>query len=88
MRGGIDEGWSLDLERITAEFATGARAMLLFSALNWGDDPAVYALEHARVALANGPMFGASVGRGHARLNFACAPELLEEAITRLAAAA
>jgi len=53
--------------------------------LGWGDDPAAYALEHARVALANGPMFGASAGRGCARLNFACSPEVLDEAITRLA---
>jgi cystathionine beta-lyase len=32
-------------------------------------------------------MFGASVGRGHARLNFACTPEVLDEAVTRLAEA-
>ncbi|WP_395245860.1 MalY/PatB family protein [Agromyces sp. MMS24-K17] len=60
-------------------------AWLDLSALGWGDDPAAYALEHARVALGNGPQFGASVGGGHARLNFACSPELLGEAITRLA---
>jgi cystathionine beta-lyase len=52
--------------------------------LGWGDDPAAYALEHARVALANGPDFG-EAGRGFARLNFACSPEVLGEAITRLA---
>ncbi|QEO15208.1 aminotransferase class I/II-fold pyridoxal phosphate-dependent enzyme [Agromyces intestinalis] len=62
-------------------------AWLDLSALGWGDDPAAYALEHARVALGNGPQFGASVGRGHARLNFACSPEVLSEAITRLAEA-
>ncbi len=62
-------------------------AWLDLSALGWGDDPAAYALEHAKVALANGPEFGASVGRGHARLNFACTPEVLDEAITRLAEA-
>ncbi len=60
-------------------------AWIDLSGLGWGDDPAAYALEHARVALANGPMFGASVGRGFARLNFACSPEVLDEAITRLA---
>ncbi|PWC05019.1 MalY/PatB family protein [Agromyces badenianii] len=60
-------------------------AWLDLTALGWGDDPAAYALEHAKVALANGPAFGASVGRGHARLNFACTPEVLAEAITRLA---
>ena len=60
-------------------------AWLDLSALGWGDDPAVHALEHARVALANGPRFGAVAGRGHARLNFACTPEVLAEAVTRLA---
>ncbi len=60
-------------------------AWLDLSALGWGDDPAAYALEHAKVALANGHLFGASVGRGHARLNFACSPEVLREAVTRLA---
>ncbi len=63
----------------------GYLAWLDLSALGWGDDPAAHALEHAKVALAVGPMFGATVGRGHARLNFACAPEVLDEAITRLA---
>lgn len=60
-------------------------AWLDLSALGWGDDPAAYALEHSRVALGNGPQFGAGVGAGHARLNFACTPEVLGEAITRLA---
>jgi cystathionine beta-lyase len=60
-------------------------AWLDLSSLGWGDDPAAYALEHAKVALAIGPTFGATVGRGHARLNFACTPEVLSEAITRLA---
>ncbi|MFF2494446.1 MalY/PatB family protein [Agromyces sp. NPDC058064] len=58
------------------------------TALGWGDDPAAYALEHARVALGIGPQFGATVGRGHVRVNFACTPEVLGEAITRLADAA
>ena len=62
-------------------------AWLDLSALGWGDDPAAYALEHAKVALAVGPMFGAAVGRGHARLNFACTPEVLDEAVQRLAEA-
>ncbi|MGR2753066.1 MalY/PatB family protein [Agromyces arachidis] len=62
-------------------------AWLDLSALGWGEDPAVVALERARVALANGPMFGRAVGRGHARLNLACSPEVLAEAITRIAGA-
>ncbi|WP_353826777.1 MalY/PatB family protein [Agromyces sp. SYSU T0242] len=60
-------------------------AWLDLSALGWGDDPGAVALERARVALANGPHFGAEVGRGHARLNLACSPEVLSEAITRIA---
>ncbi len=60
-------------------------AWLDFSALGGGDDPAAYALEHAPVALGVGPQFGATAGRGHVRLNFACTPEVLAEAITRLA---
>ncbi|WP_308797088.1 MalY/PatB family protein [Agromyces silvae] len=59
-------------------------AWLDLRALGWGDDPAAYALEHARVALASGPDFGTQ-GRGFARLNFACSPEVLGEAITRIA---
>ncbi|MHA6695440.1 MalY/PatB family protein [Homoserinimonas sp. A520] len=61
-------------------------AWLDFSRLGWGDDPAVRALELAKVALSNGPPFGPA-GRGFARLNLACSPEVLTEAVTRLAAA-
>lgn len=60
-------------------------AWLDFRALGWGEDPAAHALEHAKVALSNGPPFG-TPGRGFARLNLACAPETLTEAVTRLAA--
>jgi cystathionine beta-lyase len=54
--------------------------------LGWGDDPAVHALDSARVALNRGLDFG-SQGAGFARLNFACSPEVLTEAVQRLAAA-
>lgn len=60
-------------------------AWLDLSALGWGDDPAERALRDARVALAAGPGFGREAGRGHARLNLACSPEVLSEAITRIA---
>lgn len=60
-------------------------AWLDFRALGWGDDPAAHILEHAKVALSNGPPFG-DMGRGFARLNMACSPEMLKEAITRIAA--
>lgn len=58
-------------------------AWLDFSALGWGDDPAAHALEHAKVALSNGPPFG-SQGLGFARLNLACSPEMLTDAVARL----
>lgn len=53
-------------------------------ALGWGDDPAAHILEHARVALGNGPAFGRE-GAGHVRINLACSPEVLTGAITRIA---
>lgn len=53
-------------------------------ALNLGDDPAVPILEQARVALHRGPAFG-DAGKGFARINVACAPEVLDEAIRRIA---
>jgi cysteine-S-conjugate beta-lyase len=61
-------------------------AWLDATALGWGDDPSVRALEVARVALNSGPEFGPA-GRGHFRLNLACSPEVLTEAIERLGAA-
>jgi cystathionine beta-lyase len=62
-------------------------AWLDFTALGWGEDPAAVALEGAKVALSNGLPFGAP-GRGFARLNFACSPETLTEAVERLAGVA
>lgn len=59
-------------------------AWLDFRALDWGVDPSVLALQEARVALVPGPDFG-SQGRGFARLNFACSPSVLTEAVLRLA---
>jgi len=61
-------------------------AWLDMSALGWGDDPAQFALHHARVALSNGPAFGPQ-GTGHARMNLACAPDTIIEAVRRLAGA-
>ncbi|MFC7860502.1 MalY/PatB family protein [Arthrobacter koreensis] len=61
-------------------------AWLDMRALGWGTDPGEYALEKARVALEPGLKFG-TAGAGHVRLNFGCAPEVLEEAIHRLSAA-
>ncbi|HSP51282.1 MAG TPA: aminotransferase class I/II-fold pyridoxal phosphate-dependent enzyme [Cryobacterium sp.] len=64
----------------------GYLAWLDLRTLDWGDDPALIALAQARVALSPGPMFG-EPGRGFARLNFGCSPEVLAEAVSRLSAA-
>lgn len=53
--------------------------------LGWGDDPAGRILREAKVALNRGPTFGAE-GAGHVRINIACSPEVLTEAVTRIAA--
>jgi cystathionine beta-lyase len=65
----------------------GYLAWLDMSALGWGDDPAQFALERAKVALVSGLTFGPQ-GAGHARMNLACAPGMIVEAVTRLARAA
>jgi cystathionine beta-lyase len=62
-------------------------AWLDMSALGWGDDPAQFALDRARVALSNGSAFGPP-GAGYARMNLACAPGTITEAVSRLAQAA
>lgn len=69
------------------EPSAGYLAWLDFRGLGWGDDPAARILDRARVALIPGPAFGAE-GRGFARLNLACSPEVLTEAIDRIARAA
>jgi cysteine-S-conjugate beta-lyase len=51
-----------------------------------GDDPAAVFLERGRVALSPGPDFG-SQGKGFARLNMGTSPDLLTEAVHRMAAA-
>ena len=61
-------------------------AWLDFRELGWGDDPAAHALDVGRVALNSGLSFGPA-GAGFARLNLACSPEVLTEAVRRLAAA-
>ncbi|WP_370588910.1 MalY/PatB family protein [Pseudonocardia sp. C8] len=54
--------------------------------LGLGDDPAAAFLERGRVALNSGLPFGDG-GAGHARLNLATSPEILTEAVRRMAAA-
>ncbi len=55
--------------------------------LGLGDDPAAAFRERGRVALSSGPAYGRDAGRGFARLNFATSPQVLEEAVRRMAAA-
>lgn len=52
-------------------------------ALDWGDDPAQRILAEAKVALGNGPQFGRE-GTGFVRVNLACSPEVLREAVGRI----
>jgi cysteine-S-conjugate beta-lyase len=83
------------LTRLLAEHLPGVRhrpgegtylAWLDCRGLGLGDDPADVFLEHGRVALYSGTAFG-SGGAGHVRLNLATSPELLAEAVRRMAAA-
>lgn len=53
-------------------------------ALGLGDDPAEVFLDRGRVALSSGLPFG-SGGGGHVRLNLATSPEILTEAVRRMA---
>nr|WP_314844111.1 aminotransferase class I/II-fold pyridoxal phosphate-dependent enzyme [uncultured Microbacterium sp.] len=63
----------------------GYLAWIDLAGLGWGDNPARRILKEAKVALHFGPAFGAE-GRGHVRLNFGTSPEILTEAIERIAA--
>ena len=49
------------------------------------DDPAAFFLERGRVALMSGTGFG-SGGEGHARFNIGTSPEIITEAVRRMAA--
>jgi cystathionine beta-lyase len=55
-------------------------------ALGLGDDPAAAFLDRGRVALNSGPTFGTG-GAGHVRFNLGTTPELITEAVRRMAAA-
>ncbi len=54
--------------------------------LGLGDDPAAVFRTRGRVALSPGRRYG-TPGRGFARLNIATSPEILAEAVTRMASA-
>ena len=64
--------------------SAGYLAWLDCRALGLGDDPARIFLERGRVALSQGPTFGAE-GKGFARLNLATTRGLLEEGVRRMA---
>lgn len=66
--------------------AAGYLAWLDCRALGLGDDPARAFLDRGKVALSQGPTFGAQ-GKGFARLNIATTRGLLEEAVRRMARA-
>jgi cystathionine beta-lyase len=65
----------------------GFLAWVDVSAYGWGDNPAPYIRREAKVALHHGPLFGAE-GVGHVRINVGCDPDVLREAVQRIAALA
>ena len=89
---GLDENRHL-LAELIAEQLPGARYELPAATyLTWidcrelglGDDPAAVFRERGRVALNSGPTFGTG-GAGHVRLNIATSPDILREAVRRMA---
>ncbi|MFE4666924.1 MalY/PatB family protein [Streptomyces sp. NPDC056716] len=89
---GLDENRRL-VARLLAERLPGVRyrpgeatclAWLDCRALGLGDDPAEVFLARGRVALSSGLAFGTG-GAGHLRLNLATSPEILTEAVERMA---
>ncbi len=63
----------------------GYLAWIDLTGLGWGENPSRRILREAKVALHFGPAFGAE-GAGHVRLNFGTSPEIITEAISRIAA--
>jgi cystathionine beta-lyase len=61
-------------------------AWLNCTALGPDDEPRELFLDRGRIALEPGLRFGAA-GAGHVRLNFGTGPDILDEAVTRMAAA-
>jgi cystathionine beta-lyase len=60
-------------------------AWLDCGALGLGDDPAAEFLRRGRVALGSGPRYAPVGGQGFVRVNVATSPEILEEAVRRMA---
>lgn len=61
-------------------------AWIDFGAYEIGDDPAAYLIEEAKVAFVPGVRFGEKFSQ-YVRLNFATSPEIITEAINRVARA-
>ncbi len=53
-----------------------------------GDDPAAVFLTRGRVALSSGLMYDPAAGHGFARFNYATSPDVIREAVARMARAA
>ncbi|MEJ1086958.1 aminotransferase class I/II-fold pyridoxal phosphate-dependent enzyme [Microbacterium sp. Mu-80] len=62
----------------------GYLAWIDLTELGWGANPSRRILREAKVALNAGPTFGTE-GAGHVRLNFGTSPEILTEAVLRIA---
>ncbi len=83
------------LDRLLAEYLPQIRSVPAEATyLAWLDctalglaDPAAHFLEHGRVALTSGLSYDPENGTGWARVNFATSPEVIEEAVRRMAAA-
>lgn len=92
--GGIDENRKLVGDLLERHMPAVGYRMPEATYLAWldcrdlglGDNPSEAFLEQSRVALNSGLTFGAG-GEGHVRLNMATSPEILERAITQMAAA-
>jgi cystathionine beta-lyase len=91
---GLDENRSILRERLGEHLPEIAYrpgdgtylAWLDCRGLGLGDDPAKAFLDRGRVALSSGPAFGTG-GAGHARFNLGTSPDLITEAVRRMAAA-
>ncbi len=71
-------------EAVMHEPKAGYLVWIDLSALGWGDDPAARIQAGAKIAVNHGPAFGPG-GAGHIRLNIACSPETLDDAVRRIA---
>lgn len=65
----------------------GYLAWIDLSAYDLGDDPAPAILERGRLAVSSGPQFGVG-GEGFVRLNIGTSPDLMAEAVGRIASVA